>query len=60
MDDSSQPNQEKTSNPAGKYGKRPLRFWVLLYIVIAIIVYGIIYLIFFRHTKSNGSGGYSY
>ena len=42
--------------PTKGYGKRPLWQWIAIYIVAAIVVYGLIYLIFFRH----GGGGYSY
>lgn len=58
-------DEEKENRKVNKkgYSKRPLRFWVLIYIVIAIVVYAIIYLLFFHHhTSSNGTstGGYSY
>lgn len=36
------------------YGKRPVWFWVLVYIVSGTIVYGIIYLLFLRN---DGGGG---
>jgi hypothetical protein len=53
-----QPESSKPNQPTkGKgYGKRPLWQWVLLYIVAAIVVYGLIYLLFFQ--KSGVSGGY--
>ncbi len=48
------------SKPGKKgYGKRPVWQWIVLYVVIAIIVYGIIYLIFFRHSGTSHSG-YTY
>lgn len=40
------------------YGKRPLWQWIILYIVLAIIVYGLIYLIFFYHQASSASNSY--
>ncbi|HSW37677.1 MAG TPA: hypothetical protein VLG37_04910 [Candidatus Saccharimonadales bacterium] len=45
------PGQTNNTAPKG-YGKRPMWQWVLLYIFIAVIVYGLIYLIFLR----GGSG----
>lgn len=45
----------RPERPRGSYGKRPLWQWILIYIVIAIIVYGLIYLIFF---SNNGGSGY--
>jgi len=42
--------------PTKGYGKRPMWQWVVLYIVVAIIVYGLIYLIFIH--KSGGTSAY--
>lgn len=50
---------QKNSNepkPTG-YGKRPLWQWILLYVVVAGLLYVAIYLLFFHH---GASGGYSY
>lgn len=47
--------------PTKRYGKRPVWQWVIIYLVIAIIVYGAIYLLFIH--KSGGAstgGGYGY
>jgi len=47
--------------PKEGYGKRPMWQWVVLYLVIAIVLYGLIYFIFFHHsTSSTGSGGFGY
>lgn len=43
---------QKPEKPGKGYGKRPLWQWVLLYVVIAIVVYGLVYLLFIR--KSGG------
>ncbi len=59
-------SQSKQNSPAPQksskgYGKRPVWQWVVIYLVIAIIVYGLIYLVFIRKTgtsAANGSGGY--
>lgn len=49
-------DQEPSQKPTKGYGKRPLWQWVLLYIVVAIVVYGLIYLLFIH--KSGGAGSY--
>lgn len=47
-------NQEnQTPQKSGSYGKRPVWQWVVIYLIAAIIVYGIIYLVFFH--KGGGS-----
>lgn len=42
-----------SSKPTKGYGKRPIWQWVVIYLIVAAIVYGLIYLIFF-------SGGIKY
>jgi hypothetical protein len=53
-------NQEAPRKPSPKptkgYGKRPLWQWTLIYAVVAVIVYGLAYLLFIH--KSGGTGGY--
>lgn len=51
-------NQEPQKSSKG-YGKRPKWQWVLIYIVVALVVYGLIYLLFFHKGGSSG-GGYNY
>jgi len=39
-----EPQDTQTPQPSNKgYGKRPVWQWVLIYLVIAIVVYGVIY-----------------
>lgn len=38
------------------YGKRSALQWVIIYLLVGAIVYGLVYLLFMR----GGSGGYSY
>jgi heme/copper-type cytochrome/quinol oxidase subunit 2 len=53
------PSQTPEQRPPKGYGKRPVWQWVLIYLVIAIIVYGVIYLLFIRDSGgSTGTGGY--
>jgi hypothetical protein len=40
--------------PSKGYGKRPVWQWVLIYVVVAIVVYGLIYLLFIK----DSGGGY--
>jgi hypothetical protein len=51
---------QKSSGGYGKYGKRPLWQWILLYVIVGAIVYYIIYLLFFHGSGSGSTGGFSY
>lgn len=53
-----EPEKQSPEKPSKGYGKRPMWQWILIYIVIAVIVYGLIYLIFI-HKGNSGSGGTS-
>jgi hypothetical protein len=53
--DNLEPQAPKQKSEKG-YGKRPAWQWVLIYLVVATIVYGLIYYIFIR----NGGGGNGY
>jgi magnesium-transporting ATPase (P-type) len=44
------PNQKSTKG----YGKRPMWQWVVLYLIVAAIVYGLIYYFFFRNGGGTG------
>jgi len=50
--------QQAPNTPGKGYGKRPLWQWVLLYIVIAIVVYGLVYLLFFNDSGTGGGLNY--
>ncbi|HVV25544.1 MAG TPA: hypothetical protein VHC21_00730 [Candidatus Saccharimonadales bacterium] len=43
--------------PAKAYGKRPVWQWVVIYVVVAIVVYGLIYLLFIHKGGSGSSAG---
>ncbi len=47
--------EDKNSQPvkSGTYGKRPLWQWIVIYVIVAVIVYGLIYLLFIR---KSGTG----
>jgi hypothetical protein len=51
---------DEQQKPKKGYGKRPMWQWVLLYVILAIIVYGLIYIIFIHKsgTGSTSTGGY--
>jgi len=51
-----QPNKQSTPSAKSGYGKRPIWQWVALYVIVAAIVYFAVYLIFFHHTGTSGSG----
>jgi len=48
-------DQEPEKKPSKGYGKRPKWQWIVIYVVFAIIVYGLIYLLFIH--KGSGGGG---
>jgi hypothetical protein len=53
-------NSPAPQKPEKGYGKRPVWQWVVIYLIVAIIVYGLIYLLFIRKTggsSGSGSGG---
>lgn len=50
-----QPSKQPSKNSKG-YGKRPLWQWILIYVVAAIIIYGLVYVLFF-HKSGGGTGG---
>ncbi|HSX47385.1 MAG TPA: hypothetical protein VLF63_01280 [Patescibacteria group bacterium] len=47
---------EEPDKPTKGYGKRPIWQWVVIYLIIAIIVYGLIYLVFIHKSGSSGGG----
>jgi magnesium-transporting ATPase (P-type) len=51
-------NQNKPSSKG--YGKRPLWQWILLYVVVAGILYYLVYILFIHHGGSSGGSTYSY
>lgn len=53
-----EPDDSEQQKPKKSYGKRPVWQWILLYVVIAVIVYSLIYLIFIHKSGSSSSGGY--
>ncbi len=48
--------QQQNNKPGKGYGKRPMWQWVVIYLVVAVVVYGLIYLVFIH--KSGTGGGY--
>jgi flagellar basal body-associated protein FliL len=51
-----EPQDSKSpEKPSKGYGKRPMWQWVVIYLVVAIVVYGLIYFLFIH--KSSGTGG---
>ena len=50
------PDGPAEQKPTKGYGKRPVGQWVVIYIIVAIVLYGLAYLIFFH--KSGTTSGY--
>jgi hypothetical protein len=53
------PTPEK---PSKGYGKHSKKYWVMVYVIAAIVIYGLVYLIFIHKSGSAGStgGGFNY
>ena len=51
----SAPSEPTEQKPTKAYGKRPVWQWVVIYLIVAIVVYGLAYLIFFH---KSGGGAY--
>jgi hypothetical protein len=53
--------EKPSGSPSKRYGKHSVKYWVLVYVVAAIMVYGLVYWFFIRKSGSSGStGGYHY
>ncbi len=58
-------DSEPSKKPSKGYGKRSVRQWVVIYILVAIVVYGLIYYFFMSGGSDGGatpdpSRGYGY
>ena len=51
---------DQSNKSAKTYGKMTRKQWIWTYIVLAIIVYAVIYFLFIRKSGSGASGGYGY
>lgn len=49
-------SQSPSSKPVKGYGNHSKMYWILVYLVGAIIVYGLIYLLFIRKSGGGGAG----
>lgn len=55
--DEQKPEEQNSSpKPTKGYGKRPMWQWVLMYLVFAVVVYGIIYYVFIKDSNGGGLG----
>jgi hypothetical protein len=47
--------EAKSPEPSkGGYGKRSMKQWIVIYVVVAIVVYALIYFLFIRGNSSSG------
>jgi hypothetical protein len=51
---------QEPKKPSKGYGKRSMKQWVLIYVVVAVVVYALIYLLFIRKSGSSGGSGLGY
>ena len=56
-EDNNKPAEQK---PAKSYGRRPIWQWVLIYVVLAIIVYGLVYYFFIKDNGDSTGGSLGY
>lgn len=52
-------DEKPSGSSPKKYGKHSVKYWVVVYVIAAIVVYGLIYWLFIHKSGSNG-GGYTY
>ena len=57
MDTPNETPEENSLEESGGYGKRPAWQWFLIYLVVAGIIYFLVYYFFMNH---GGSTGYTY
>lgn len=57
-EDSQNGGGQAPQKPSKGYGKRPMWQWVVIYLIVAVIVYGLIYLLFIHKGGSSGGSGY--
>lgn len=50
-----QPKHNQSPSGGSGYGKRPLWQWVLIYIVAAVVVYGIAFIVYKQFIQDNSS-----
>lgn len=59
MEEDNKPaNKPEDNKPTKGYGKHSVWYWVVIYLIIAVVVYGLIYLLFFYN--NNGNSGLNY
>ncbi|MEK7561696.1 MAG: hypothetical protein AAB541_02440 [Patescibacteria group bacterium] len=49
--------EPQDNKPAKGYGKRPKWQWAVIYVIVATIVYVLIYFLFIREPGSSSGGG---
>ncbi|MBI3624014.1 hypothetical protein HY218_00070 [Candidatus Saccharibacteria bacterium] len=54
------PEAPDLQKPTKGYGKRPMWQWVVIYLIVAAIVYGLIYYIFIHKSGISTGGGLKY
>jgi flagellar basal body-associated protein FliL len=46
---------DKEQTPKKAYGKRPMWQWIVIYLIVAIVVYALIYFLVIHKSGSSGS-----
>jgi len=51
-------NPSPDNKPTKGYGKRSLRQWIIIYVILAVIVYALVYFIFIHKSGTGTGSGY--
>jgi flagellar basal body-associated protein FliL len=49
-------DSEPEKKPSKGYGKRSMKQWIIIYAVVAVVVYALIYFLFIRKSGTSGGG----
>lgn len=44
--------EDEAAHKSGSYGKRPLWQWIIIYLIVAVILYGVVYYLFIARQGS--------
>jgi hypothetical protein len=51
---------KSTQNPSKGYGKHSKKYWLVVYLIVAVVVYGLIYLAFMHKGGSSSGSSFKY
>ena len=51
--------EQSSDKPSKGYSKHSKKYWLVVYLIVAVVAYGLIYLLFI-HKSGSGNSGFSY